>query len=145
MGTQHFSKAFFFPNNKRKTEIIILLLLGRPTETTRPMAVFGLSDRAGRSEAARLGASAHGQPGPEKAEGGQRPRHAGVLGVTAERRRGQRPLPTTTEHGGVHMGSARGRQARECGSRGERRSEDAGRRSMSSVAPAMVVRAGTLD
>jgi hypothetical protein len=144
MGTQHFSKAFFFPNNKRKTEIIILLLLGRPTETTRPTTVFGLSDRAGRSKAARLGASAHGRPGPEKAEGGKRPRHAGVLGVAAERWCGQRPLPTTTGHGGAHMGSARGRRAQECGSRGER-SEDADGRSMSLAAPAMVARAGMLD
>jgi hypothetical protein len=37
MGAQHFSKAFFFPNNKRKTKTLFLFdYRASPRKSTRP-------------------------------------------------------------------------------------------------------------
>jgi hypothetical protein len=92
MGTQHFSKTFFFPNNKRKTKTLFFFLAnGLAHGNHRPTAVFGHSRPHGEGELARLGASAHGRLAQRNREGDSHGHNTPASSASWQRGGRQRP------------------------------------------------------
>jgi hypothetical protein len=69
---KHFPKYFFFSNIKEKQKLFFLSTTGPAHEKNRPTTIFSLSNRVRKSEAARLGALAHGWLGLVKSRGGRK-------------------------------------------------------------------------
>jgi hypothetical protein len=143
---KHFSKYLFFSNNKEKQKLFFL-------STTR--SAHRIEQAHSRSRPDQPSGDKARRPGsrlrPTAALAQWRARGNGhaTPAFPASRQRSSCQRPTAIaghdQHDGARTGSARRWRTRECGSRGDTKSEGAGGRSTSSAAPAMVVRAEMLD
>jgi hypothetical protein len=150
MGAQHFSKAFFFPNNKRKTKTLFLFdYWASPRKSTRPWPFSVCSTERGDAKAARLEASVHGRlaqrnrGGVENGHGHDTP----VLSASRQRGGRQRPMAISS-HDQARWSTHRvHEEMANLGLWGKGREEERGcqRRSASSTAPPMEVRAEMLN